>query len=351
MKETLIEGIENVNLMIQNNKYQSAIKLLRQLSNEYSDAGIVPYYFGKLCIIEKDERLALKYFLSAEKLGYSSTEFYLSLAMLQNRLALVDEAEKSFLKAIDFSEDEKEKWTCVSEFAIFCVEHGMYLKAEKAAKSLIEEYPNNYQGYHVHVIKEAIRGHFDEANVYMDKIPDKFKNHPQYLMDLIELYKLQDKKEELQKLFDEDSRFTMVIPQIVLREKISGLSNDKFDIKERLIRQLAKEYHDSDAIVSLMILEFSRNNYKKSSKIANVVLENEKENQGLKYYLALYFQIFNFYFLSGKRPSLELRKWIEDAGNWCVKFADDLNIPEIGNPIRDSIQGLFEELNYGSLDD
>ena len=121
--------------------------------------------------------------------------------------------------------------------------------------------------------------------------------HPQYLIDIIELHKQQEKKESLSGLFERDPRFREVIPHIVLREKLQEIPNDDafFEEKEELLIQLAREYHDSDAVLSIMMLQFGRKNYKKSSIIANIVLDNEKENQGLRYYLALYFQIYYNY--------------------------------------------------------
>ena len=115
--------------------------------------------------------------------------------------------------------------------------------------------------------------------------------------------------------------------------------------KAKIIETLAKKYHDSDAVISMMVVEFANKNFKKSAQIANVILENEKVNQGIRYYLALFFQIYNLYYLSEKNPSAELRKWIESAGNWCIAFAERLALPEIDNTVRDAIRELFDEIN------
>ena len=59
----------------------------------------------------------------------------------------------------------------------------------------------------------------------------------------------------------------------------------------------------------------------------------------------MYFQIFNFYYLAKKNPSAELRKWIENAGNWCIGFAESLNLPAVTETVSSSIQELFDEIN------
>lgn len=80
-----------------------------------------------------------------------------------------------------------------------------------------------------------------------------FKNHPQYLIDIIEIYKKSGKDNELSVLLKNDLRFTEIIPSVVLREEILSIPNDEHDDgKGQLIRRLAKEYHDKDAVMSVM---------------------------------------------------------------------------------------------------
>lgn len=346
MNDNLITKINSVDRALETGDYSNAVSVLHDLAQAYPSEGIIPYYLGRICLIGKDELLAYKYFATAINLGYASSDVYLSLALLEKNLATVNEAESSFLKALGAANTEELKWTCLSCLSVFYIENEMYLKADKYIKKLIAEYPDSYQGYHLHIMIEAMREHFEEAFAYMDKLPDMFKNHPQYLIDVIEIYKKSGKESELSDLFNSDLRFSKIIPQIVLREKISSMPNDEYDdSKEQLIRKLASEHHDKDAVLSVMILEFSRKNFEKSSKIANVILENEKENQGIKYYLALYFQIYNLYYLAEKKPSADLRKWIENAGNWCISFAEGMNIPEVAETVSSSIQELFDEIN------
>ncbi len=347
MSEILTSKIEEVDLLLEKCEFDQVVSILKDLVNKYPDEGIIPYYFGRLAMIGKDEALALKYFTVAQKKEYNSIDLYLSMAFINNSFGALNDAEKCFDEAVKLASTPEAKWATLSAFAAFYIEHAMYLKAEKISKVLINEQPNAYQGYHIHIMSESLRGHIEEVISYIDKVPTKFKNHPQYLMDVIEIYKLQDKSAELAKLFEMDDRFMKFIPQIVLREKIVALpsTEETAEEKEALIAKLAKEYHDSDAIVSYMIIQFGKRNFKVSSQLANIVLENEMANQGMKYYLALYFQIFNLYFLADKKPSKKLREWIEASGNWCIDFAEKFDVAEIGGTVRDSIQELFDEIN------
>lgn len=338
--------IESIDTMLEKNDYVSAVEELGKLAVSCPDEGIIPYYLGRLCLIARDDELALKYFLTAIKKNYESAEVYLSAAMVQKNISSVNETEKSFIKAIELAKADESKWACISALTVFYIENEMFLKAKKMTKKLIADFPNNYQGYHLNIVIDTLKENFDEVNAYMERLPVKFKSHPQYLIDLIEVYKKQGRTDELSKKFEEDSRFANIIPQIVLREKIQAMPNDEFDDeKEKLIRQLAANYHDSDAIISVMIIEFGKRDFKKASQIANIILDNEKANAGVKYYLALYFQIFSLYYLAEKRPSAKLRKWIEESGNWCINFVSELNIATVTESVTASIQELFDEIN------
>lgn len=346
MDDKLQAKLKDVDEKISGFATNEAIDILKELVAAYPDEGIIPYYFGKICLMAKENEMALNYFNAAIRLNYNLPDVYLSIALLQKEMGLINDAEKSFLKASEQTEDKELLWASLSCLAVFYIENEMYLKAGKISKTMVKEFPNNYQGYHLHFTIETMRKGYDDAFSYLERLPEQFKNHPQYLIDLVELYKKSGKEEKLKDLFETDERFKMFIPQIVLREKIASLS-DSNEEKEALIRKLAKEHSDKDAILSLMILEFSRKNFEKSAKIANVILDKEKSNQGYRYYLALYFQMYNFYYLSEKKPSQELMNWIEKAGNWCINFADTFNIPEMGKTVRDSVNELFDEINNG----
>lgn len=343
MNEFVNNKIKEIDQMLEKNNYKSALKELNILATDFPEEGIIPYYLGRLCVIVKEDELALKFFLTAIKKNYVNAEVYLSAAIIQKEISPVNEAEISFIKAIELATNDKIRWACMSALTVFYIENQMYLKAKNIVRKLISSFPNNYQGYHLNIVIDILKENYEDVNAYMDKLSEKFKDHPQYLIDLVELYKKQDKTEELMKMFEEDTRFNDIIPQVVLREKIQLLPNG--DEKEKFIRQLATEYHESDAVLSVMIIEFGNSNFEKAAQIANIVLDNEKHNAGYKYYLALYFQIFSLYYLAEKRPSAELRKWIERAGNWCINFVLELNIPSVTETVRTSIQELFDEIN------
>lgn len=349
MNNILDDKIKEIDFKIENGDSLSAIKSLEDLSEEYPKEGIIQYYLGILAMQAQDENLALEFFLESEKKGCNIAELYLNLGKLMEGKGNILETEKYLLKACEIEKDKERLWVCLSVLSLFYIECEMYIKAGSIARRMIADYPNNYQGYHINFIVKYVKGNLKEAYEYLEKIPDSYKTHPQYLIDYIEILKKQGRKGEIIELFDNDRRFKGIIPQIVLREKIMALNDTELITeKEALIRNLAIEYNDSEAIISSMIIEFERKNFRKSAMIANIILNNEKRSQGIKFYLALYFQIFNLYYIADKKPSDKLKKWIERAGNWCIHYVNSLNLPDANETVQNSIQELFDEINADS---
>lgn len=85
------------------------------------------------------------------------------------------------IKATEAADTSELNWASLSCLAVFYIENEMYLKADKIARKFIKEFPDNCQGYHLHILIEAMREHYDEVFAYMDILPEKFKNHPQFL--------------------------------------------------------------------------------------------------------------------------------------------------------------------------
>lgn len=346
MEQIIKDSILKVDQLIDDKEYSDAFSILCDLSEQYPNEGIIPYYLGRVCLNVNEEHLALQYFLASMKRNYKSSDLFLMTGILLSDEGEELAAEESLINAEKTSKSDEERWVALSSLAVLYIEYERYLKAQRIIKQLIREYPNNYQGYHLYIVEKVATEQFDEANAFILQIPQLFSNHPQFLLDYIELLQVQNKDDELNSLLNTDSRFAEIIPQEVLRARLNIIAEkDSYDKKKDIIIELAKKFNDCDAIISLMIIAFAEGDFKKSSKIAALILEKEKATQGIRFYWALYFQIFNYYFLSDKRPSEQLAIWIHKAGNWCVSYAESFNSDEIGTTIRVSIQALFDEIS------
>lgn len=341
MTEKLQKCLGEIKQLIDKGDLSTAIKELRFAAESYPQEGIIPYYLGYLSQLGKEDKLALRFFLKSIELGYRETDVFLAAALLQKDYGRLDDAEENFKNAIKESKNDEEKWISRSALAVFYLENRKFLRADKEAKALISEFEDNYEGYHLHIICETFRGNIDEAKKCLECIPERFKTHPQYLIDKIEFAKKLGKIDLLKEVLEEED-VNRYIPEVVLREKLLTLPDSTpIDIKEKFVKELAYDYHNSDAILSMVIIEFGHKNHTKSAQLASVVLENEKDNRGIKFYLALFFQMFNFFYLSDKHPSEEVRKWIKSAGIWCISFANRVNDEDTTGIVESSVRDLF----------
>ena len=58
----------------------------------------------------------------------------------------------------------------------------------------------------------------------------------------------------------------------------------------------------------------------------------------------MFYQMYNYYHLKKNALTEETIKWIIDAGNWCVNFANSTGNEEIIDNTISSVNYLFEQL-------
>lgn len=346
MISEMMSELEYAENCIENYDVKKAVELLKPIAEQFPEDGRVAYDLGRCAIILAEDELAVDYYYVAEKYGFKNAEIFIYLSEYEDFSGETRKAEQHLKEALTVAKEKEEIWFVVSKMAMYYINHRMFLNAEKYSKKLIADFPDNYQGYHFHLLIELSKENYNEAKVYLERIPKKFFDLPEYLIDYISVFKLQDKYEEILNIIDNDERYYNIIPQYALKEKFNIIhSYNDYSELEIILKKLVAEYKDKDSILALMILHFSQQNYSLSSKIAAFILKNEVNVQDMRFYLALYFQIFNLYFLSNKNPSIELAKWIESAGNWCINFAQETNIKEINEAVSESIENLFNEIN------
>lgn len=343
MENCILDEIKLAKNLIEKKCIKGAIDILKPLAKKYPEDGCVAFNLGRCAALLNEPVIAYHYYSLALEKGYKDIILYLILADYESFYGSIKQAEIYFNDALVISNSNEEKWAVLNDIALFYITHNMYLNADRYIKRLINDFPDNYNGYHLHFLIYIIKEKYDDARKYLEMLPIKFKNLPQYLIDFIDVIKLQGNTNELLELFENDRRLTDIIPQYVFKQKYI-LSNDNTE-KIGIVNELIKEYHDKDSVLSLVFLYFAQQKFQESSEIAKFVLEQEKDIQGIRFYLALYFQIFNLFYLANKKPSADLRKWIETAGNWCLNYVNKTNIKEIQDSVSDSIASLFKEIN------
>lgn len=239
------------------------------------------------------------------------------------------EAEAVLIDALEQVEAAFPRWVFYMNLADFYHRNHMYLKMDKISRQMIREYPDNYAGCQIHLLAKKERGHFDEAEKYMEKVGEEFSGHPRYHMDFINLLVDAGNPETALAYIDENDQVMEVVPDFALRKKIDILNHmGKTEGLDSLLIRLVFEYGDPDAANTLMILHFLKGDYRKSASLARAVLEEDADHRGHRSYLAYIFQMANLYELSGRKPDAEVRAWMRKALEWVREYVDESGVDD-----------------------
>lgn len=239
------------------------------------------------------------------------------------------------------------------------IEQKQYLKAEKIAQSMIADFPNKYEGYHLRfliLMKKAERKQSKESKknentaqykvvrLYLDEIPDIFSFTPQFLCDNMEWYSAQGKEKEFLALTESDDRYMQVIPNEVLKLKYRYLYEQHDTGYVEALKDLITKYPDIDAMIALMTLYFADQQYDKTVKLGADILNNCELNDR-QMYLVLFYQIYSIYYMTDKNPPEEMVAWIKQAGHKCIEIAARIGNESVYQEVRTAINELFSEMN------
>lgn len=343
-KDTIM--LEKAEKLIDEGKYRESLDLLKVLAPIYPKEGRIAYNLGRVSMVDGDPLITYKFLKQAIKLDYESAHLYLLLGETTSVLENAKEARGYFEKAVELAGDEMEKWASFSGLAEFYIKNKMFLNAEKIAKDLIKEYPDNYQGYHYMFTIYALKELYDTAEKYLESISDVFSRTTQFQMDKLDLYNVQGKIDEYLKFAEMDENIMEVIPSTVLKHKFHKMYREKDNECKDVLKDVLLKYPDKDSMVAAMILLFASQKYEDCSAVA-VALGEMNNLTKMDMYLVLYFQIFCLYMQSDGKPSEKLLNWIEQAGGWCVGFASSID-KNAGAQVRDSLQQLIEKIKNDS---
>ena len=345
MNELDLNELQSAEDLFENGQYDIALKKFEILAEKYPEDGRIAFDLAQIALSLDDTEMALQFSNVAINNGFVETSAFLFYANLNALIGDTANADENYAKAVSSAEDEDEKWYALQTYAQFLISHGFQLKAEKICKILMRDYPTNYQGFHLYYFNLIERGNMDVASQFLKEVPECFTENQYYLADVIYDYRVQSKDEELLELFETDKRFMNNIPEITLKTKVMLLKDaDDVEPKYNIIRELIEKYDDEDAVLASMMLEFSKQNYQQSAKIADIIMEKEKDTVGIRFYLAIYIQMFNVYFLCDRKPNEAMQEWITTAGNWCLNFITELEEPKLYEEVKESIYNLFAQM-------
>ena len=191
------EMIYNAEKLMQEENYPEASKLLKKILQEDPDNGRAAADVGVICIYLQEIEAAIFYLQKALDNGYDSYTTYLNLAGVKKQMGQQEEAERLYREALKRADTKERKWTCQTMLGKFYLENEKFLRAEKVAKTMIKEYPDNYQGHRLQTRILIEQKQYQECENYMKKLEQKFGRYPVYLQDRKTYLYQQGKKKEV----------------------------------------------------------------------------------------------------------------------------------------------------------
>lgn len=341
---------ENINIeiaeeLIENEKYKDALEILRDLAEKDPNNGRIAYNLGRIALINYDSKSAYKFFKMAVKNGFENNLIYILLGDIYFDLDRYKDAQSMYEKSYEFVNDDIDSWLADSKLTMLFIKNKMYLNAEKIAKQLINNFPDNYQGYHFIVCIFVSKDMIKEAKEYIDSISEKFFGTAQYQMDKIDIARIEG---NLNKVLDEisnDSAVMDVIPETILKYKFHQLLSegnlDYFDI----LKDLIINHPDTDTMIALMLLCFAKKDYKECSDIAAILVD--KNLSEINAYLVIYIQIFCLYNLLDGRPNDKFINWLNNSCEWCLNYAiqfGEETFDQVKNSLQEAINGVNQKI-------
>ena len=338
--------LEYAKQLINDEEYVKALKILKDLAYENPNNSKIPYLLGIVALSIDEENLAYDYFMKSETLGYENANLFYKMAVIESNLEKSRESEMHFNKAIALA-DKDESFVCYDSLITFYLEHNMFLKADKLSKRLMLDFPNNYIGYHYQIECLLLRNRDLEAKSFLNMIPENFKKSPLFLMDNIKVLQRTENSEMVINEIDNNKIYEKIIPNYSLKIKYNMSSNMDAGTKSlsAIIKKLVVDYGDIDGIFALMLINFENKNFEVTANICQYILEYDANVQGLRFYIALYFQMYCLYFMSENKPSRALVDYIQRSGDLCLNYFATLESKEIYEIVDTSIGYLYDTIN------
>lgn len=343
------EMIYNAEKLMQEENYPEASKLLKKILQEDPDNGRAAADAGVICIYLHEIEASIFYLQKALDNGYDRYTTYLNLAGVKKQTGQQEEAEKLYREALKRADTKERKWTCQTMLGKFYLENEKFLRAEKVAKTMIKEYPDNYQGHRLQTRILIEQKQYQECENYMKKLEQKFGRYPVYLQDRKTYLYQQGKKKEVLELIENNPVYMELIPQETLRTKMACLTESKqYDEARAVIKQLINEFEDIYALTAEMILSLTEGRLKKTIKIAEYILEKEEgHSERRSYFQAAYYLLMATYLDTNQNPDKEMLTWMIPVIQYCKKWLQmyEVNNQEMNEALADMEKTLNQKEN------
>lgn len=203
----------------------------------------------------------------------------------------------------------------------FFLRREMYLRARRVAERYIDDHPEEYFGYHLHVLEDQARGKYDEAAQRLDELEERFGQEPAWLLDRLDLLAGQKQFDELLQLTDQDQRYRQIIPELALQRRLQAcLELRRADGLRRTAKELFEGWGDEKGSFAQMMVAVGDDDFHTAAVAAAYILQSQKDQPGLVYYTTMYLDPIILWRLCDGAPDEEQQAVMERAARVALDW-------------------------------
>lgn len=301
--------------------YTIAAEILETLKEEEEFAGRAAFDAGNIALLQGDFEEAWRHYEESLSQGYCRYSVYQNMAVIKEQAGEYKKSEELYRISIEKTAGHKESWLALVSFGLFYYRNDMLLKAERIAGKLMELFPDNFQGHHMFFLIMTKKKEYHRIEEHFLEVKEHFGKEPQYLIDCLANLENQKKTDEELEILENNSVYTEIIPELALHKKAHlYLQKGKQEEVRKILKTLYLEYGNLNGAFSTMLFLMVDGNYIEAGKTANLILQSERENQGIIYHLTLYLQIFILYYAFQEEPPETVQEFMRETAASCRKW-------------------------------
>ena len=284
-------------------RFSDAKKALKRAQMVDKNNGEIYFHLGNIVLLEGQINEGKQHYAKAVTLGFANPYIYMNLGSAYEDLRDIDSALSSYNKAIQLDRFFAPAW--LKKLELF-LQTDQYSEALSVSDSMINFFPDKFEGYHYKFAILMESGDTIEAKNVLDRALELFPDDPGFIQDKIRYFEAVGSYSDAEKLLDQ---YFFEAPDSAEYSKMKIellVKQEKFDEAVLLAETVLDKCFDEKLNYYLTTIYLGMNAFDKVIRSTEMAIR-EKTNS-LFYYTALYFNA-----LAHKRNGENAAKMFENA--------------------------------------
>lgn len=265
-------------------RFDDAKKALKRAQLIDKENGEIFFHLGNIALLEENVNEGKQYYAKAISLGYTNPYIYMNLGSIYEDMGDLEAAVVNYNKAIQFDKYFAVAW--LKKLELY-VSQEKYSEALSISNSMIELFPDKFEGYHYKFAILMESGNKDDAKKTLDNALTLFPDDPGFRLDMIHYLENVGDFVEAEKVLDDyfyetsgSADYARLKVQLLLRqEKLA----EAVEIAEKTLA----DTFDEELNFWLTNIYFSLERYEDAIVSTNKTIVTK--SYGRYYFTALYF--------------------------------------------------------------